>query len=58
MVVKVKEIKKLEDDRIAVRWSGSKIFYPLDDSRIAEYLIYLLTRDPEEVVSNINSIAR
>lgn len=40
---KVKEIKKLENGKIAVRWVGGKKFKVIENDTIARYLIYLVT---------------
>ncbi len=53
----VKEVKKLKNGKLAVRWDGSKKFVIVPDDEIAQYLVYLLVNG-ENVVRNINSRLR
>lgn len=46
--VEVEEIMKTKDGKIAVKWKGKKDFQVIDDMEVGYYLIYLITRNPEE----------
>jgi len=53
----VSEIKKTEDGKIAVRFTGKSKFVIVPDDEIACYLIYLIANG-ENAVRNINSKLR
>lgn len=59
MTKSIKAVKKLEDGKIAVQWSGiDEKFYRIDDDEIAVYIMYLTINTPEDIVKNQNSMCR
>lgn len=56
--VEVEEIMKTKDGKIAVRWKGKKKFQVIQDKEIGLYLIYLITRNPEEKKKISGTIAK
>jgi len=46
--VEVDQVMKTKDGKVAVKWKGKKSFQVIDDKEVGLYLMYLITRNPEE----------
>jgi hypothetical protein len=47
--MKVAEIKKTDDGKIAVRFKGKRKFLLIDDKTLGEYIVYLAIKKPDYV---------
>ena len=58
MTKRIQEIKKLDDNKIAVKWEGDSKFYLVTDDTIATYILYTMITSKKELVQNQNSMCR
>lgn len=56
--IEVEEIMKTKDGKIAVKWKGKKSFVVIPDKEVGLYLMYLVTRNPEEKKKISGTIAK
>lgn len=46
--MEVDQVVKTKDGKVAVKWKGKNKFQVIDDKEVGLYLMYLITRNPEE----------